>query len=276
MIYRRTIAAAGLLAALGGLSAVSTAGGVSAGGIKQDVCHLSSTGDYRLINISENAFDQHVAHGDGVPGGAVPGMDGFDFDADCVPELTEIIYAVAYTDMVDDGGPYDRHVDVLIAKVIEANDDGQLSIGDRVYFDRFPTSTQPPFEFGQSGPFYVGPDAVRKVTGIRAGVEPSGELCSVETYDESTGFPNNFEWRIYTFGGEGLGEGFRTIDDGNMLDYWSKGTNRNVWGTRFLIDPPDTYGWRSGPLGAEPAGDWSGFRVLGNDRFLDVELNCLP
>jgi hypothetical protein len=65
-----------LLAALPVLS-------VGAGGIKVDVCHNEGNGTYHLINISDNAFDSHVAHGDASPGEAVPGMTGFEFDEAC-------------------------------------------------------------------------------------------------------------------------------------------------------------------------------------------------
>jgi hypothetical protein len=53
---------------------------------KVDVCHATGAGDYHLVNISDNAVSTHVAHhGDGVPDGAVPGMEGYKFNADCVP-----------------------------------------------------------------------------------------------------------------------------------------------------------------------------------------------
>jgi len=41
---------------------------------KVDVCHYDAdTGLFHLINISGNAFDAHMAHGDAVPGGLFPG-----------------------------------------------------------------------------------------------------------------------------------------------------------------------------------------------------------
>lgn len=50
---------------------------------KVDVCHLDDDGGYILINISENAFDSHVAHGDASPDDWVPGMEGYIFADDC-------------------------------------------------------------------------------------------------------------------------------------------------------------------------------------------------
>lgn len=56
---------------------------VGAGGEKVDVCHNEGDGTFHLINISDNAFDSHVAHGDASPGDPVPGMSGKKFDEAC-------------------------------------------------------------------------------------------------------------------------------------------------------------------------------------------------
>ena len=51
---------------------------------KVDVCHQTSGAPgYILINVSDNAFDAHIAHGDAAPGEAVPGRPGSYFGADC-------------------------------------------------------------------------------------------------------------------------------------------------------------------------------------------------
>lgn len=50
---------------------------------KVDVCHLDDMGNYILINISENAFQAHLDHGDKGPGDAFPGMPGYVFAHDC-------------------------------------------------------------------------------------------------------------------------------------------------------------------------------------------------
>ena len=41
-----------------------------------------------LINVAEQAYQSHVDHGDGSPGEAVPGMDGYNFGEDCLPEVS--------------------------------------------------------------------------------------------------------------------------------------------------------------------------------------------
>jgi len=43
----------------------ATALGASQG--KQDVCHLTGTGGYHLINVSVNALPAHLRHGDVLP-----------------------------------------------------------------------------------------------------------------------------------------------------------------------------------------------------------------
>jgi hypothetical protein len=51
---------------------------------KVDICHREGNGEFHLINVSENAYDAHMAHGDGVPGGEVPGTNGeYVFDDAC-------------------------------------------------------------------------------------------------------------------------------------------------------------------------------------------------
>jgi hypothetical protein len=90
-----------------------------AGGTKVDVCHSEGNGDFHLINISENAFDTHVGHGDDSPGGAVPGMDGYEFDADCVPvESVAILFeAMAFGSLV---------------QLLDTDGSGLPSVGDTI------------------------------------------------------------------------------------------------------------------------------------------------
>lgn len=53
---------------------------------KVDVCHFDAeSGTFDMINISENAYEAHVAHGDARPGEGVPGLPGYGFDENCVP-----------------------------------------------------------------------------------------------------------------------------------------------------------------------------------------------
>lgn len=47
------------------------------------VCHVNGRGSYKLISIADPALSSHIAHGDAVPGAAVPGEPGKKFDAGC-------------------------------------------------------------------------------------------------------------------------------------------------------------------------------------------------
>lgn len=65
---------------------IPTGGGFAAPAEKVDVCHYDAEQDIHFkINISEVAFPAHVEHGDAAPGEPVPGMEGWEFSADCTP-----------------------------------------------------------------------------------------------------------------------------------------------------------------------------------------------
>lgn len=88
---------AAVAALVGGL--LVSASTSSAAADKVDVCHSEGNGEFHLINVAQAAFGKHVEHGDSSPGEAVPGMDGFEFDADCVPvESVDCLGAVLFLD----------------------------------------------------------------------------------------------------------------------------------------------------------------------------------
>ncbi|MDH3753076.1 MAG: hypothetical protein OEU32_04305 [Acidimicrobiia bacterium] len=53
------------------------------GKTKVELCHVNGEGVAKLVSIAPTAVDAHEGHGDGVPGGAVAGMDGYEFDETC-------------------------------------------------------------------------------------------------------------------------------------------------------------------------------------------------
>jgi uncharacterized repeat protein (TIGR01451 family) len=53
------------------------------GGPKVTLCHRTGNGSFHLISVSIDAEPAHLAHGDGRPGGAVPGQAGRSFSATC-------------------------------------------------------------------------------------------------------------------------------------------------------------------------------------------------
>jgi hypothetical protein len=64
---------------------------------KVDVCHLDDEGNYKLLSIAGPALQAHLDHGDGVPGGDVPDMEGYQFDETCTPEpvVVEVVEITA-------------------------------------------------------------------------------------------------------------------------------------------------------------------------------------
>jgi len=50
---------------------------------KVQVCHRTGNGSFHLISIGASAEPAHLAHGDGKPGGQVPGQAGSVFSATC-------------------------------------------------------------------------------------------------------------------------------------------------------------------------------------------------
>lgn len=230
---------------------------------KVDVCHATGNGSYHLINISEKAVAKHMAnHGDGLRGDAVPGMTGYSFDDDCAPvadPVPEVIYAVAYTDVNEDGGDYDPANDVLIAKLVEASGDSVLSAGDQVVTNQYPLG----FDFGTAGfdDFTVLSHTLTsvEVSGVGcfgAGVDPfsppvfrfldgeiEGEGYSIEGYEEITFAPS--------FAVTSIVDGFA-----------------GEWFDRILagVDSP------SQPETAHS--EQTAVSVETDDPFIDVDLNC--
>ncbi|MEN6299092.1 MAG: hypothetical protein ABFD51_04125 [Anaerolineaceae bacterium] len=76
----------GIVIILTMLLVLVSASSVSAAAEKTDVCHLDKEmGTFKLISISDNAYETHLAHGDVNPGDAIPGMLGMAYGADCSP-----------------------------------------------------------------------------------------------------------------------------------------------------------------------------------------------
>ena len=69
-----------------------------------DICHVTGNGSYRLINVSSRAQAAHMAHGDSLPFGTVPG--GFVFYGACnALPLTVTVEKTSTTTVVLGPGP---------------------------------------------------------------------------------------------------------------------------------------------------------------------------
>ena len=67
------------------MALVTAAGAATAGPSERaSLCHHDATrGSWALLSVPTAAAAAHRAHGDGVPGGAVPGAEGYSFDEEC-------------------------------------------------------------------------------------------------------------------------------------------------------------------------------------------------
>lgn len=68
-----------------------------------EICHKLGNGSYNLIEVSPNSVPAHERHGDGVPGGPVPGDSSLVFGADCVPKDAPPLVAPGYSGLTEEG-----------------------------------------------------------------------------------------------------------------------------------------------------------------------------
>ncbi len=158
----------------------------SAKASKADVCHLNDVGGWQVNNVSERAVEAHLLHGDGLPGEAVPGMDRYSFDEDCVPTAVATgpaILAVAYSE-VDQVAGFTAG-DTLISAFEDVDGDGLPSIGDTIRTNRFPLNPAAS-EFG------MFEKTVHRITAIIwYTYQPS--LLAIQV-DTASGLNQSFSW----------------------------------------------------------------------------------
>jgi hypothetical protein len=82
-------------------------------------CHRTSQGTYHLISININAVPEHVAHGDGSPGDAIPNMSGFLFGPDCTPIAAPPAGLPAGCYTLVNNPPFVASVDLLYSGTID-------------------------------------------------------------------------------------------------------------------------------------------------------------
>ena len=248
---KSTRVAAFLVATLAvGLSGATAANGAAS---KVQVCHSDDEGVFRVISISDRAYENHVAHGDAVPGGDVPGMPNHVFDDSCVPVLVESNLAVAYVDVVDDGGGYDSEIDVLVARLADTNATGVPDAGDTVFTDRYPLNVA-----GSA----LGSFGVTEHEVAEAIVSP--ERCTVVSPAGSTfGWAQLADWEIYEEGDATIIPDF-PVTGMSIADWLLDGGVTDV----VAISRPE---W----VASEPEGPVTsaGFQP-GDSAFIDVELDC--
>lgn len=57
---------------------------------KVDICHLEGNGSYHLVNVSTNAVQAHLDHGDGLLDNSVTRGDDIIFNSDCSVSLVKV------------------------------------------------------------------------------------------------------------------------------------------------------------------------------------------
>jgi hypothetical protein len=75
-----------------------------AGMARVAVCHYDAdAGTFHLITIAAPALPAHLRHGDGLPGGAVPGPEGYVFDEACQPIAAAATCPCSFEDLGEEG-----------------------------------------------------------------------------------------------------------------------------------------------------------------------------
>lgn len=231
---------------------------VAAGGPpeKVEICHFNADDDpdapeWELLEVASPSVTAHESHGDGFPGGEVPGTDGqFVFDENCVPQAVELVFAVAYTDTDTSDGGYNPNVDVLIAKLVDGPDaaaDGAVGAGDLVITDQYPKN----FDADEFGSFGVNEHTVASLVDVFGChiLSDNGDRHSwVDTVGANEGYG---EFTVPS----GLGT-LTAISDGFGLF-----PDQIIVGSQSPSSPQDAVN-----LGA---GDTS------DQAFVDVDLNCI-
>lgn len=220
---------------------------------KTPICHAGEDvlGNpiWELLMVSERSVDKHVDHGDGFPGEPVPGMAGYTFDETCVPTADEpTIFAVVYIDRDTGDGDYKPGFDDLIAQLVDGNGDGILNAGDLVETDVYPLD----LDATATGSFTVNQHTVTSV------VFTSNTNCNVES---SNGL---FSWAEFTDF-----EGYRERNNENpAFSQFDDG----ISGSAIDIVSADPF--FPSPSGPTAFVD-SKVPRLGDDPFVDVDLNCV-
>jgi len=120
------------------------------------LCHWDAVNQqFIVISVNANALPAHLNHGDQLVdadgdgytaiGSCTGSMDDCDdFDPAVNPEQgCSAILAVAYSDLNGEDGYQEGSSDVLISKLIDFNNDGVVSVGDKVITHQYPTNFIP-------------------------------------------------------------------------------------------------------------------------------------
>ena len=231
---------------------------------KVDICHYDSgTATYALLSVSDNSVAKHRAHGDALPGEAVPTMSGYTFDDACgaVADVAETIFAVVWTDM-NGNHTYEAADDVLIAKLVDTNHSGDVDAGDTVITNKYPKGYD--FATAGFGDFTV---TTHTVGGVWYVWTDSITVWDADLGDPSAGGPAYYDFSAqYPLGDTGQYDGFLESGTGEttaMIDYSNNPAIYEDW-INVLPGSP------SAPLDEVPTVYQTS---PANDYFIDVAIN---
>lgn len=129
---------------------------------KVAVCHYDGiTGSYALLMVADKgkAVDKHLGHGDALPGGAVPTMPGYTFDAACVAVADAIPHELTVDAPSAAAGTYAAVIAAYGPSAPSTGVQGSLSVVVGASNPAFPTAT-PSMGCGPLSGFPAGSIAV--------------------------------------------------------------------------------------------------------------------
>jgi len=98
---------------------------------KVDVCHVDEYGVFHKINISENAKDKHLEHGDAEIGSQYPDMPGYAYDADCSSEFVGFVCQITdFADVGPDTNPWTLVVGQRLTNILSNLEENHFPYSD--------------------------------------------------------------------------------------------------------------------------------------------------
>ncbi|MEM5774664.1 MAG: hypothetical protein AAGU05_06640, partial [Anaerolineaceae bacterium] len=171
------------------------------------------SGTYAIINISENAFQSHVDHGDASPGEPVPGMAGKKFTADCtVVDVKELIDTI----IVPSNG-----VTVTSTAVLVSGVSYELEASGTYKFVNWATATIPDLGYADARFSYRIPSSYNS-TGSPAWIDGANLIPGYPNYLQIWVNGNSFTWGtgysethtyVSNFTGQGSTVSFKIVDN---------------------------------------------------------------
>jgi hypothetical protein len=172
-----------------------------------NVCHANGGGIYNLISVGANALAPHMAHGDVVPGDAVPGVFGMQFNDACVAVAAGPDFFTFY--IRNTGGsitdPWDATITLSENAVGDGFTFGTPQSGQKVgygtsFFDGLPLNT-------------VNSVNWTAVSGMSGGIIPylniwvtdgvNYAVIASENFYPGTDFQTRTEWKVFETPGAG-------------------------------------------------------------------------